>query len=130
MVYSTFLHELTLYYDNLNVHFLDEIEVFDDKIKNMKMRKEKNNNYRDDPPELSTHVIEEDGDDDSEDVYSKVFEGHEMKLETASNISTRNVPKPAVRRKKRKDRDEGYKSSKCPTHVTDSKHVTFDWLSG
>ena len=117
--------------NDFNIHFVDEIEVFDDRVKNMKLNQEKNNNYRDPPPELSTNVIEEDGEEDSEDVYSKVFEGHEMKHENDSNISTRNAPKPAVRRKKRKERDESYKSnSKCPTHVTNSKHVSFDWLSG
>ena len=97
----------------------------------MKMNHEKNNNYRDPLPELTTNIIEEDGEEDSEDVYSKVFEGHEMKHENDSNISTRNAPKPAVRRKKRKERDDSYKSnSKCPTHVTNSKHVSFDWLTG
>ena len=67
--------------------------------------------------------IQEDPEEDSEDVYSKVYEAQ-------ATIHRQDVaPRPAVRRKKRKELDERYRQAKCPSHSTE-KHVSFDWLSG
>ena len=83
---------------------------------------------------IVANVILENGDDDSEDIYSKVFENPEAKdissFQSNKNISSQ-IPKPAVRRKKRKDQAENYNSGNCATHPPSlTKHVTFDWLSG
>ena len=84
--------------------------------------------------DIVANVILENGDDDSEDIYSKVFENPEAKdissFQSNKNISS-HIPKPAVRRKKRKDQAENYTSGDCAPHPPSlTKHVTFDWLSG
>ena len=67
--------------------------------------------------------IQEEPEEDSEDVYSKVYEAQ-------ATIHHRDLaPRPAVRRKKRKELDERYRQGRGPSHSTDA-HVSFDWLSG
>ena len=106
----------------------------DEKSRIMKMRNTNNNNkYQGNSASVVASVTVENEDDDSEDMYSKVFEGPPDKPMSSfqPNIapSSNFIPKPAMRRKKRKDRDENNKSGIClPSNTT--KQVSFDWLSG
>ena len=106
----------------------------DEKSRITKMRNTNNNNkYQGNSASVVASVTVENEDDDSEDMYSKVFEGPPNKpmssfqpnIAPSSNI----IPKPAIRRKKRKDRDENNKSGICLPSNT-AKQVSFDWLSG
>ena len=106
----------------------------DEKSRITKMRNTNNNNkYQGNSASVVASVTVENEDDDSEDMYSKVFEGPPNKpmssfqpnIAPSSNI----IPKPAIRRKKRKDRDENNKSGIC-LHSNTTKQVSFDWLSG
>ena len=90
------------------VYFIDEIETLDGKSRNMKMRNLNNNNC-DGNSSIAANVIVE-NEEESEDVYSKVFEGPPDKASFQPNF----IPKPAVRRKKRKGQDGIHKSSNCP----------------
>ena len=102
----------------------------------MKMRNTNNHNnnkYQGNSASVATSVTEENEDEDSEDMYSKVFEGLPDKAMSSfqPNIapSSNFIPKPAMRRKKRKDRDENDKSGiYLPSNST--KQDSFDWLSG
>ena len=89
------------------------------------MRNFNNNNCEGNFSVAENVIVEKEDEEDSEDVYSKVFEGPPDKAGFQPNV----IPKPAVRRKKRKDRDEIHKSANCPPS-TKTKHVSFDWLSG
>ena len=68
-----------------------------------------NNNNCDGNSSIAANVIVE-NEEESEDVYSKVFEGPPDKASFQPNF----IPKPAVRRKKRKGQDGIHKSSNCP----------------
>ena len=116
----------------------DEIETLEGKSQIMKMRNTNtnanNNNYEGiHSSNVVASAIVENEDEDSEDVYSKVFEeppdkasvSFQPNLTSSSNF----IPKPAMRRKKRKERDENNKSANyLPS--TKTKQVSFDWLSG
>ena len=94
---------------------LDEIDNLTDKPG------EKNNNRT----EVLADVLEEDvNSGDTDDVYSKVFQPSSQ----APVSKVRPIPpRPAVRRKKRKER-----GSPAPVAETAPacKAVSFDWLSG
>ena len=96
------------------------------------MRNPNNNNYEGNSSTKANVIVEND-DEDSEDVYSTVFEGPQDKanlsFQPKVTPSYNIIPKPAVRRKKRKEHDVNHKSGNgLPSSQT--KHVTFDWLSG
>ena len=101
------------------MYFSDEIEVLGetgdmDQIGNMDIsgEGETNNNYK--FPENNKDIG-----DDSEDVYSKVFEGSGSDL-GSSKFS--NIPKPAVRRRRKKERDENNcLYGKCPNNNISGK---------
>ena len=97
---------------------LDEIETLDGKSRNVKMRNLNNNNCEGNFSVAANVIVEKEDEEDSEDVYSKVFEGPPDNAGFQPNV----IPKPAVRRKKRKDRDEIHKSANCPPS-TKTKHV-------
>ena len=83
---------------------------------------EKNNNRTEALPD----VLEEDFNSGSTDnVYSKVYQ-------PSSQVSkVRSIPpKPAVRRKKRKERASPAPAPQVPETEPASKQVSFDWLSG
>ena len=106
----------------------------DEKSRITKMRNTNNNNkYQGNSASVVASVTVENEDDDSEDMYSKVFEGPPNKPMSSfqPNIapSSNFIPKPAMRKKKRKDRDENNKSGICLPSNT-AKQVSFDWLSG
>ena len=106
---------------------LDEIEALGEREDNTKTE---NNNDKFFNTEIMRSVIKENDDEDSEDVYSKVFEDPDIEDTGAPPKSNSDsfaaVPKPAIRRKKRRGRHEAASSS----HQTQAKHVTFDWLAG
>eukprot|EP00090_Calanus_glacialis_P018805 TRINITY_DN29127_c0_g1_i1.p1 TRINITY_DN29127_c0_g1~~TRINITY_DN29127_c0_g1_i1.p1 ORF type:complete len:585 (+),score=174.99 TRINITY_DN29127_c0_g1_i1:112-1755(+) len=115
---------------------LDELENFDERGR----PGERNNN--DNKEVTLAQVLEEDiaesGDADGD--YAKVFEPEnpimdEPSLHDIKSHSSRDyVPRPMVRRKKRKDRDEKHfvqcGKVKPQHHNPPSKQVTFDWLAG
>ena len=105
----------------------------------MKMRNNNtiNDNYEGiNSTNVVASVIVENEDEDSEDVYSKVFEEPPDKASVSfqPNLtpSSNFIPKPAMRRKKRKDhRVENIKSGNyLPSTNIKTKQVNFDWLSG
>ena len=102
-------HQLSII--NNPISLIDEIENIDDN-----KNRETNNNRK------MTHIPEE-PEEDSEDVYSKVYESHTAHDEDQSRLA----PRAAVRRKKRRELDEKHRQAKNPAHA---RHVSFDWLSG
>ena len=120
---------------------LDELENFDERRELGRGHStERNNN---DKKEVTlAQVLEEDiaesGDADGD--YAKVFDPDipiidENSLPDVRSHSSRDyVPRPVVRRKKRKDRDEKHfvnsGKAKPQNQNNPSKQVTFDWLSG
>ena len=115
---------------------LDELENFDERGRTG----EENNNGN--KHVTLAQVLEEDvgesGDADGD--YAKVYEPDNPMIDELNFQDLKNgynkeyVPRPMVRRKKRKDRDEKHLVNNCKVkpvnHDNPSKQVTFDWLAG
>ena len=92
---------------------LDEIENFNEKPV-VKIQTEKNNNK-------TEENVGDSG--DTEDVYSKVFEPSSQGP-VVREVRHSVAPRPAARRKKRKEREVRVEAA------PPSKHLSFDWLAG